>query len=562
MREREHWREIGFRKNSNPLQGNISNRPPLRDSTTFFFSNFPADHGAKEMWEIFQKWGKVVDVVIPLRLDKYGKKFGLVRFQDVKNSKQMVEKLDRIWIDLYKIWVNLPKFQRGQVVSRIQSSDKPGKDVGKKLTFKLRDGRNFAEVVKNGPHNPATSNPTNAPEEIVNPSKESDFVFNTAEETPLWLRNSYIGLIPDQVDIGELKEKLLLDGFYSVHLIQLGGRTALLRVEEDGEMEALLHDERAWFENKFVSIRKWKPMDIAMDRFFSIRCFGILLHVWEEEFFEKIALQFGKFMGIDDCTRFRKNLKYGCIFIASPYRTMVDKAISVKINGVFFDIQVTEERAACWHHNLGLGSTSTKSSSGDGSSSESGYSWLDHIYDENVENWVAEEEDDDVAVGKNKIHPTSMDLVSQAPLVSDPLGSDPENTDPSTSKLLTSELIPLEPLELNGDLIVHSSPTQICDNGPTALNDNYSELMIPTGDALNATNLVTSFDPLQVEKESGHLTPLNPSQINDHPELQQKKGDIEIWIDLSGPPINSGLPTIMMEDSHQSTKSLSEASDV
>ncbi|CAL0332935.1 unnamed protein product [Lupinus luteus] len=111
-----------------------------------FFTNFPVDHGAKEMWDVFNKWGTIVDVVIPPRLDKYGKKFGFVRFQNVTNS-----------------------------------------------------------------------------------------------------------------------------------------RIVLIRAEAEGEIDTLLHDEQEWFDAQFSSICKWKPTDVAQDRFLWLRCFGVPLHAWEEK---------------------------------------------------------------------------------------------------------------------------------------------------------------------------------------------------------------------------------------------------------------------------------------
>ncbi|CAL0324633.1 unnamed protein product [Lupinus luteus] len=64
-----------------------------------------------------------------------------------------------------------------------------------------------------------------------------NFVFQTAEECPMWLRESYIGILSDQTDCTSLKEKLHLDGFYSIHVTSLGGRSVLPRGEEDGEIE-------------------------------------------------------------------------------------------------------------------------------------------------------------------------------------------------------------------------------------------------------------------------------------------------------------------------------------
>ncbi|CAL0327458.1 unnamed protein product [Lupinus luteus] len=145
-------------------------------------------------------------------------------------------------------------------------------------------------------------------------------------------------------------------------------------------------------------------------------------------------------MGIDDCTKFKKNLEYDCIFIASSCRSMVDKAISVKINGIIFDIHVTEERASCCHHNSMLGPGSTTCSSGDRSSSESGYSWLDKIYEENVGSWVSEEEDDDVAVENQQSVLQATTLVPD-PKLMDQLGPDLSVFVQPLSPELASELI-------------------------------------------------------------------------------------------------------------------------
>ncbi|GKV13925.1 hypothetical protein SLEP1_g24884 [Rubroshorea leprosula] len=58
-------------------------------STTFFFYNFPEELEAKFLWNCFQMYGKVVDVYVPNKRDKRGKRFGFVRMVRVKNELQM-----------------------------------------------------------------------------------------------------------------------------------------------------------------------------------------------------------------------------------------------------------------------------------------------------------------------------------------------------------------------------------------------------------------------------------------------------------------------------------------
>ena len=64
------------------------------------------------MWKIYQRWGRVIDVFISRRLDSGRRRFGFVRFQGVLDAHILERKLDIIWIGLWKLWVNIPKFSR------------------------------------------------------------------------------------------------------------------------------------------------------------------------------------------------------------------------------------------------------------------------------------------------------------------------------------------------------------------------------------------------------------------------------------------------------------------
>jgi len=78
----------------------------------FFFTNFPHEYMEGDMWKIYQRWGRVIDVFISRRLDSGRRRFGFVRFQGVLDAHILERKLDIIWIGLWKLWVNIPKFSR------------------------------------------------------------------------------------------------------------------------------------------------------------------------------------------------------------------------------------------------------------------------------------------------------------------------------------------------------------------------------------------------------------------------------------------------------------------
>lgn len=80
--------------------------------TSFFFSNFPDNFGVEEMWKVFLRWGRVWDVYILPRRDKYGRRFGFVKFLDVQNPKVLENELVVILIGNQRLKVNIPRFDR------------------------------------------------------------------------------------------------------------------------------------------------------------------------------------------------------------------------------------------------------------------------------------------------------------------------------------------------------------------------------------------------------------------------------------------------------------------
>jgi len=66
--------------------------------TTFFFSHFPYTYGERDMLKIFHRWGRVEEVFISRKLNRWGNRFGFVRFCDVKNVPKLETELDSIRI--------------------------------------------------------------------------------------------------------------------------------------------------------------------------------------------------------------------------------------------------------------------------------------------------------------------------------------------------------------------------------------------------------------------------------------------------------------------------------
>ncbi|MCI13778.1 hypothetical protein A2U01_0034898, partial [Trifolium medium] len=81
-------------------------------STSFFFTNFPKVVKAADLWPRFARFGRVGEVYIPNKVDKQGHRFGFVKFRDVSDATELLRRISNIWVDSFKLRVNLAKFRK------------------------------------------------------------------------------------------------------------------------------------------------------------------------------------------------------------------------------------------------------------------------------------------------------------------------------------------------------------------------------------------------------------------------------------------------------------------
>lgn len=128
------------------------------DVTTFYFSRFPTWVNEKDLWQTFQRWGKVWEVFIPKYKNREGQRFGFVRYKDVHDVERLERKLDNnIFFGRTKMFVNQPKFQRSKEASQKQKTNAGngnlrvegrGSQGGSKVIASGGRVRSYAEVVK------------------------------------------------------------------------------------------------------------------------------------------------------------------------------------------------------------------------------------------------------------------------------------------------------------------------------------------------------------------------------------------------------------------------------
>nr|GEU61038.1 zinc finger, CCHC-type [Tanacetum cinerariifolium] len=111
-------------------------------SKSIFVTNFPDNTTSKDLWELCKGYGIVVDVYIPNRLSKAGKRFAFVRFIKVDNVERLLGNLCTLWIGRMHLHANVVRFERSSVnVPRTHNSSRPN-------VATATNGVSFASILK------------------------------------------------------------------------------------------------------------------------------------------------------------------------------------------------------------------------------------------------------------------------------------------------------------------------------------------------------------------------------------------------------------------------------
>nr|GEX19550.1 RNA-directed DNA polymerase, eukaryota [Tanacetum cinerariifolium] len=86
-------------------------------SKSIFITNFPNSTTSFDLWNLCQVYGTVVDVYIPNRRSKAGKRFAFVRFIKVDNVDRLVGNLCTLWIGRMHLHANVVRFERSPLQS-------------------------------------------------------------------------------------------------------------------------------------------------------------------------------------------------------------------------------------------------------------------------------------------------------------------------------------------------------------------------------------------------------------------------------------------------------------
>nr|GEW44279.1 nucleotide-binding alpha-beta plait domain-containing protein [Tanacetum cinerariifolium] len=274
-------------------------------STSVFITNFSESMSAKELFQSCKQYGHVVDTFIPNKRSKNGKRFGFVRFINVFNDERLVNNLNTVWIDRFKLHANIARFHRPPV-SNSKNTKKGGENTkggspklqmidNSKLNANTKVGHSYVGVVKGG------KEPVNGGVESTPTIVLGDKCVRTGN-----VSKALLGRVKEFASLANLKMALINEGFVDIKIKYMGELWVMLEFSSE-ESTKLFRDN--------VSTNVWFSQVIEANNEFEndgriawVEVEGIPFKLWMRNTFKRIASKWGELLDIDDQeeTCFRK----------------------------------------------------------------------------------------------------------------------------------------------------------------------------------------------------------------------------------------------------------------
>ncbi|KAL8537704.1 hypothetical protein ACS0TY_012738 [Phlomoides rotata] len=233
-----------------------------REARTFFFRNFPEGCGVNTLKSKFSEVGEVVDIFCPNKRDRAGKPYGFVRLlaSQIRDVEATLVKLNRLWIDSYKLCVYKPRFERTPMPNiKTQTRNGFAANLGVRSPEKTyRDA-----IRKSGFENQGDTHKEGLQPKV---QKDDSFVFSPTAEERNWLEKCWIGLLKNDFTWEDNGEEIQGECGIKFKLCYMGDNVVLIRNQSEFSLPEFEKEMGEWLKNWFQWVRPWKEQDVCHRR--------------------------------------------------------------------------------------------------------------------------------------------------------------------------------------------------------------------------------------------------------------------------------------------------------
>nr|GEX65391.1 RNA-directed DNA polymerase, eukaryota [Tanacetum cinerariifolium] len=226
---------------------------------------------SSDLWNLCQVYGTVVDVYIPNRRKKVGKRFAFVRFIKVDNVDRLVGNICTLWIGRMHLHANVVRFERSPLQSsRASQPIRPDKIAPL-----------FVSTVKGFSVVPLSASPAMVLDDSCMVTRD--------------LGNYVMGEVKQFSYINNLRVLLSNERFHNVQLVYLGGLWVMIELKSSKSKAKFLNHVgvASWFN----CLSNAQSDFVYRDRI----VWGVHMHAWSRNTFYKIGSKWGEVLELEEC---------------------------------------------------------------------------------------------------------------------------------------------------------------------------------------------------------------------------------------------------------------------
>ena len=237
-----------------------------------------------------------------------------MRFKGVSDAKGLEVRLDNIFINDCKLFVNLPRFDRPVRNTELQKKNPIGRkytDEASKpcgvTTGALR--RSYVDVVtKGGCQGDKRTDEAQTPTILINPDEGGEY----------WCNETWVGMLKKVMEVETLEDRITWELGYNVRTKFLGDDMVLLPGMSDDKAQLLIQSETESDDSLFYSLEKWTPKCRPNNRVVWLQLWGFLIQVWEMKNIRRAVAAIGDVIESDDDTEDRRRLDRARVLVRTP----------------------------------------------------------------------------------------------------------------------------------------------------------------------------------------------------------------------------------------------------
>ncbi|KAG5524364.1 hypothetical protein RHGRI_031132 [Rhododendron griersonianum] len=309
-----------------------------------FVDNIPEAKDQVWLRSTFNKFGVVKDAFIPSkRRKRTGNKFGFVRFDCHVSAGMAMTKMNGVWVDNNRLFVKeacfghnkakihlkLPKFATEQVLKQRSYGRKEinGLDYDRATRGMFGPAKSYVHALEG--------------ESSKKPIADQSITILVNSIGNGGLYRSAVAVMHKVVSMSTLKSNFSLESDTETLFRTMGGRSVLITFQSQEARDLLIKDP--WMNLWFDEVKPWNGEPASFERFVWLKCQGIPLNAWNAQTFKQIGEVWGYFIAMDEATLKDFSFAKGMVLIATEEKQKIDRWIKLVVQGVIYEVKVTEE---------------------------------------------------------------------------------------------------------------------------------------------------------------------------------------------------------------------------